>query len=63
MAEETLIMVDEGDCQTYETRISHLMPAWQSQAPLIVLGMGQSWDDEIEYGPRLDHHLEYGDDS
>lgn len=62
MPPEALIMVDEGDCQPFETRISHLMPAWQSHAPLIVIGMGQCWEEEIDYGPRLDYHLEYGDD-
>lgn len=59
---DTMIVVDEGDCRSFETDVRHRMPAWGPHVPLIVIGLGQSWDDEIEYGPRLDHHLEYGDD-
>lgn len=59
---ETMIFVDDGDCEPFETRIHHLMPAWGSHTPLIILGMGQGWGEEIDYGPRLDHHLEHGDD-
>lgn len=59
---ETMIFVDDGDCEPYETSIRHMMPAHGSQAPLIILGMGQGWGEEVNYGPRLDYHLEYGDD-
>lgn len=63
MPDSTMIFVDQGDCEPYETRISHLMPAdLAGGEPLIILGMGQGWGEEINYGPRLDYHLEYGDD-
>ena len=62
LPDATMIFVDMGDCEPYETSIHHIMPSWQSHAPLIILGMGQGWGEEIEYGPRLDYHLEYGDD-